>query len=398
MTPTEFTSLPDLASRALAGSVVTANDELFAERENLIKPEPPVFSTADFGNKGKVYDGWETRRRREPGFDHAIVRLGIPGVVRGVIIDTAWFAGNYPPFASVEATSMEGHPSPQDLEMATWETILEKSAVEGDAANRFEVSDERRFTHVRLCIYPDGGVARFRVHGEPVPDPRLLTGTIDLAALEHGGAVIDCSNRFYSSPLNMLAPGRARNMGEGWENARRRDDGNDYVTIRLAARGTLRRVELDTSYYIGNAAGWASLKGIDAADRDLTGQDLGERDLGGRALTSDGSWFNLVPRTRLQPDTRHFFRIGQERPVTHVRLDVFPDGGISRLRVHGELTPDAQRGSVTRWLDLLPETHALEVLVADGGVDVHTASALFALRPFTGSRTLPDETLDRFLR
>ncbi|MFF4412941.1 allantoicase [Streptosporangium sp. NPDC001559] len=340
-----FTHLPDLASRALAGSVVYANDELFAERENLIKPGPSVFSTEDFGHKGKVYDGWETRRRREPGNDHAIIRLGVPGVVRGVVIDTAWFRGNYPPYASVEATSVEGAPSPAELEQATWETIVEKSPIEGDAENAFEVADRRRWTHVRLSIYPDGGVARFRVYGEPVPDPRLLDGTIDLAALENGGSVIDCSNTFYSSPVQLLLPGRAATMGDGWENARRRDDGNDHVSIRLAARGRVRRVEIDTSYFVGNAAGWATLRGTDA---DRPGEDT--------------EWFDLVPRTRLQPDTRHFFRPVSAAPVTHVRLDVFPDGGLARLRVHGELTADAHRAAVLDWLALLPAEHAVQVL------------------------------------
>ncbi|MGI8955131.1 MAG: hypothetical protein ACR2FL_11280, partial [Nocardioidaceae bacterium] len=165
----DFTQLPDLASRAIAGSVVYANDELFAERENLIKPEPAVFSTQDFGHKGKIYDGWETRRRREPGHDHAVVRLGVPGVVHGVVVDTAWFTGNYPPHVSVEATSVDGYPSPAELEQAAWATLVPKSPVAGDGAHPFIVSDEHRYTHVRLTIYPDGGVARFRVHGEPVP-------------------------------------------------------------------------------------------------------------------------------------------------------------------------------------------------------------------------------------
>ena len=306
----DFTKLPDLASRDLAGSVVFANDELFAERENLIKPGRAVLS-ADFGNKGKVYDGWETRRRREPGHDCAIVRLGVPGVVRGVVIDTAFFTGNYPPYASVEGAAIEGYPSPAELEAASWTTLVEKSSLEGDSDNLFEVTSEQRVTHVRLTIYPDGGVARFRVHGVPSPDPRLLTGTIDLAALENGGTVVDCSDMFYSSPTNLLLPGRARIMGDGWENARRRDDGNDYVTVRLAAKGRLRRVEVDTSYFVGNAPGWASLTGDDGVV--------------------------LVPKTRLQPDTRHFFVIEDQTPVSQVRLDVFPDGGVARLRVWGEL-------------------------------------------------------------
>ena len=171
----DFTALPDLASRALAGSVVYANDELFAERENLIKPEPAVFSTETFGHKGKVYDGWETRRRREPGYDYAIVRLGVAGVVHGVVVDTAWFKGNYPPYVSVEATGIEGYPTRRRARTrADWVTLVESRRSRGTARTRSTSATRRRFTHVRLTIYPDGGVARLRVHGEPVPDPRFL--------------------------------------------------------------------------------------------------------------------------------------------------------------------------------------------------------------------------------
>lgn len=378
MTTPDFTRLPDLASRALAGSVVYANDELFAERENLIKPGHAVFAAEDFGHKGKVYDGWETRRRREPGHDYAVVRLGVPGVVHGVVIDTAWFKGNYPPYASVEATSVEGALSPEKLEGATWETIVPKAAIKGDSENPFEVSDGRRWTHVRLTIYPDGGVARFRVHGEPVPDPRFLDGTVDLAALEHGADVVDCSNMFYSSPVQILQPGRARIMGDGWENARRRDDGNDHVTVRLAARGHVRRVEIDTSYFVGNAAGWASLRGIDA-----TGNDLAD----------DAAWFDIVPKTRLQPDTRHFFRSASTDAATHVRLDVFPDGGLARLRVHGELDDEARTSALLRWLDLLPSDHAVQVLTQHAGLSESEASELVDRRPFLGTDTLPAAVL-----
>jgi allantoicase len=304
-----FTHLPDLASRDVAGSVVAANDELFAERENLIKPGPAQ-PTPAFGNKGKVYDGWETRRRREPGNDWAVVRLGVPGVVRGVVIDTSFFTGNFPTHASVEGLAVEGYPDASELD--GWVTLVERVGLTGDSANLFEVSSELRVTHVRLSIHPDGGVARFRVHGDPRPDPALLTGTIDLAALENGGTVVDCSDRFYSSPTNIILPGRSRQMGDGWENARRRDDGNDHVTVRLAGRGRVRRIEIDTSYFVGNAPGWA------------------------RVIGNDG--VVLVERTRLQPDTRHFFVVASDEPVGQVRLDVFPDGGVARLRVWGELT------------------------------------------------------------
>jgi allantoicase len=339
----DFAALPDLASRALGASVVHATNDLFAERENLIRPEPPVFAADTFGNRGKIYDGWETRRRREPGNDAAVVRLGAPGIVRGVVVDTAFFRGNFPPFVSVEATSVEGYPSPAELQATAWETIVARSAAQGDTANRYAVDSDRRWTHLRLSIYPDGGVARFRAHGEVIPDPRFLEGTVDLAALENGGNVVDCSNTFYSSPVNLILPGRARSMADGWENARRRDDGNDHVTIRLAAAGRVRVVVVDTSYFVGNAPGWVRLSAAEA----------------GFAPGADpASWTEIVPRTRVQPDTRHRFLVGGGPPVTHVRLDVFPDGGLSRLNVHGELEPAALEQMRRRWRDALPAGHS----------------------------------------
>ena len=256
---------PDLAGRALGGSVIYANDELFAERENLIKAEEPAFRPHTFGHKGQIMDGWETRRRREKGSDSAIVRLGCGGVARRVVVDTSYFTGNYPPEVSVEACGAEGYPSPAELAAASWTTLVPRSAVAGDARNEFDVAAGPRVTHVRLTIFPDGGVARLRVYGEPVPDPRLLPATIDLAALDNGAVVTGCSNMFYSSPANLLLPGQAWVMGDGWETARRRDQANDWVEVRLACAGSVELVELDTSYFVGNAPGWAAL-GSDGGD------------------------------------------------------------------------------------------------------------------------------------
>jgi allantoicase len=332
----DFREMTDLASRRLGGSVVYANDELFAEKENLIKPGPPVFAEGDFGNKGKVYDGWETRRRREPGHDHAIVRLGVPGVIHGVVVGTAFFRGNYPPQISVEATSLTGYPGPAELADATWYPLVPKSAAKGDTANSYPVDDPRRWSHVRLSIYPDGGVARFRVHGEVVADPAFLTGTIDLAAMENGGQVAGCSDAFYSSPSNLILPGLARVMGDGWENARRRGPGNDFVIFRLAAAGRLRHVEIDTSYFVGNAPGWVELSGA-------SGTDAG-----------DLAWRTVLARSRVQPDTRHRFLIEERAEVTSLRLDVFPDGGLARFRAFGDVTDDASAALAERWRDTTP--------------------------------------------
>jgi len=346
MTTAEFTTMTDLASRALGGSVSAANDELFAQRENLIRAEKPSFDPAEFGHKGKVYDGWETRRRRDDGHDYAIVRLGAAGIIHGIVVDTAYFKGNYPPFISVEAASIEGYPDVEEVLKGDWETIVEKSPAQGDTANAYAVADRRQWTHVRLSIYPDGGVARLRVHGEVVPDPRFLAGTVDLLAAETGGRLVGCSDAFYASPANIILPGRARNMGEGWENARRRGGGNDYAAFALAAAGRPRYAEVDTSYYVGNAPGWVRLSTVDARSAEVDDTD---------------AWTELLPRTAVQPDTRHRFALDASTAATHLRLDVYPDGGLSRLRLFGELDPAALADARRAWWDALPQVHRTQV-------------------------------------
>ncbi|MFJ9363439.1 allantoicase [Nocardia sp. NPDC101769] len=331
MSDVDFTLLPDLAVRTLGGAVLWANDESFAEKENLIRPEQATYSPATFGHKGQVYDGWETRRRRGAAGDHpagddcdtAIVRLGVPGVVKGVVVDTAWFKGNYPPEVSVEAIAVEGNPSVDELVAAEgWTTIVERAKVSGDSLNPFAVDSPKRWTHVRLRMFPDGGIARLRVHGVAKPDLAWLeSGPFDLAAVENGGLVADCSNRFFSHPQNVLMPGRARSMGDGWETARRRDKNtNDWVLVQLAAEGVITAAEIDTSYFLFNSPGAGALTGIRA----------------------DGTEVELLGRTRLQPDTRHRFLIGADAAVVQVRLDAFPDGGLARLRLFGTLTDEAR--------------------------------------------------------
>jgi allantoicase len=348
-------TLPDLASRALRGSVMAASDEFFAEKENLIRGAAPAFSPHTFGHKGQVYDGWETRRRRGPGrglpasgeHDWAIVRLGAPGVVHAVVVDTAHFTGNFPQACSVEACWADGYPDLAALESARWAQLVPASPLSGDARHVFAIAADarRRYSHVRLRIFPDGGVARLRVHGVVVPDPALLDGlTFDLAALENGGDVVGCSDRFYSSPRNAISPGLSRVMGEGWETRRRRVTGNEWLAVRFAGAAVVSLVEVDTSGYIGNAPGMAEVRGALSA-----GLSSG---LDGTVAREDRSaWRPLLARTSLLPDTPHRFRVaaGAGSACDLVRLDVFPDGGVARLRLHGSLTAAGLAQVRERW-------------------------------------------------
>jgi allantoicase len=338
----DFTSYPDLASRDLAGSVVSASDELFAPRQNLIMPQPASHDSSEFGHTGKVYDGWETRRRRQPGFDWAIVRLGVAGMVRGVVVDTAYFKGNYPPYVSVDATSVEGYPDAGVFDRMPWTCLVPKSSCEGDTENYYPVDNPKRWTHIRLNIFPDGGVARFRVHGEVMVDPRLLTTTVDLLAQENGGQVIGTSDAFYSRPENLILASRASMMGEGWENARRRGPGNDWVTFKLGARGEPTMIEVDTSYFVGNAPDQVRVSAADERLSDITDPDV---------------WWDVVPRTTVLADTRHRFPVAERRPATHLRVDVYPDGGLTRLRCFGELPREVRKEMYERFWEALPIEH-----------------------------------------
>ena len=345
-----FTADPDLADRRLGAGAVAANDEFFAPRENLLIPGRAVFDPEAFGHKGKVMDGWETRRRRNTAgspfpddaeHDWALIRLGLPGTVSGIVVDTAHFRGNYPQQAAVEAACLPGTPSEAELLSpdTEWTEIVPRSQLRGHAANGFAVDSPRRWTHLRLKMYPDGGIARLRVHGRPEPDPEWLAalGTADLAALENGGSVADASDRFYSPPENTILPGRSQKMDDGWENRRRRvRTSNDWVVHRLAGRGALHALELDTAYLKGNAAGWVE---VSAADLDPAKPD---------AVPAADDWTVLLPRTEIQPDSPHRFLLDGAPTATHLRIDVYPDGGYSRLRVHGSLTPDGLDALRTR--------------------------------------------------
>ena len=324
-----FTALADLVSARVGGRAVAANDEFFAPKSGLVRPEPAVFVPGKFTARGKWMDGWETRRRRTPGHDWCVLKLGMRGRIRGVDVDTSFFTGNYPSHCSLDAIDIALRRGANAGEAGPWTTILARSPLRGDSHNYFEIpaaaSTPPAWTYVRLNIYPDGGVARLRIYGDVVID---WTGAgrraVDLAEIRSGGLVVAASDMHFGAKDNMIMPGRAKHMGDGWETRRRRGPGYDWAIVRLGTTGRLTRVEIDTNHFKGNYPDSASLEGCLAP---------------GATVASLGSaeWVEILPQTKLGPHRRHLFarQLRDAGPVSHVRLNIFPDGGISRLRVHG---------------------------------------------------------------
>ena len=322
-----FPGFIDLASARLGGRVLLANDEFFAEKENLLKPERAVFVAERFTDRGKWMDGWETRRRRTPGHDWCIVRLGLAGSLRGFDIDTAHFLGNHPAYASIDALELDGDAPAEMLAGADgWREILPRSPLRPGTQNLFAALDHGRATHLRLNIYPDGGVARLRAYGRVKPAAPRGNGPIDLAGVEHGGLVVAASDMFFGNKENLIMPGASTHMGDGWETRRRRGPGHDWAVVALGAPGRIERVVVDTSHFKGNYPDTARLEACLARDVEVDALNAG-------ALP----WRELLPQTKLRADTRHEFtrELADVGPVSHVRLSIYPDGGIARLRLWG---------------------------------------------------------------
>ena len=321
--PGMFTELTNLASERLGTTVLEANDDFFAPKEGLIRAGAAEWREGEYTDRGKWMDGWETRRRRTPGHDWAIVQLGAPGIVCGVVIDTSFYTGNFPESASLDrCNNWSTRPG------IAWQPLLSQTPLTGNALNHFAIQGhDERVTHVRLNIFPDGGVARLRVHGVVVPDPGMFRDNrnIDLAAMAVGGVVVECSDMHYGNRQNLILPGHSTHMGDGWETKRRRGPGHDWTIVRLAQPGQIHRIELDTDHFKGNAPGscaleWCNVRGtaFDAA----------------RAV-----WQELLPDSALKADSRHHWEVPTPSVATHVRLNIFPDGGVARLRLFGCADP-----------------------------------------------------------
>ncbi len=331
MTTSPINDSPDFASRfvnlatpRLGAEAVSASDEFFAPRSRLIDDKAAVFIPDKYDDHGKWMDGWESRRRRSPGHDHCIVRLGAKGRIRGVDIDTSHFTGNFPPGASIEACLAGQRP----LDQATWREIVPATALGPSAHHFIAVDDDGVFDHVRLNIHPDGGVARLRVYGEPVASwsDDGGDGVYELSALANGGRIVGYNDAHFGSVWTLITPGRGLDMGDGWETRRRREPGNDWLVLALGAPGLIERIEIDTCHFKGNFPDRAGLAG--ALVEGANDQSI---------ITAAMFWPALVEPQKLKADHIHKLTLKTPVAASHVRLDIFPDGGVSRLRVFGRL-------------------------------------------------------------
>lgn len=314
----------------LGTRVVFANDEFFGAKERLIDDRDPVFIDDKYDDNGKWMDGWESRRKRGPGHDYCIIKLGIPGIIRGFDIDTRHFTGNYPPEASIDACISDDS-VPEGIE---WQELTGKVALEGNSHHFVPVENGTAFSHVRLNIHPDGGVARLRIYGEVKPDlSQVGTAThLDLLALENGGRALLCNDEHFGSMHNLNLAGRGINMGDGWETARRRVPGNDWVILSLGHPGIIDEIEIDTAHFKGNYPDRVMLQAAMASDIQFADLDVASRD-----------WPVLLPEQKLSADQQRVITsdVNDIGAVTHLRMSIFPDGGISRLRIHGYLAEES---------------------------------------------------------
>ena len=315
----------NLASAKLGASAVYATDDFFAERSRMLKDEDPVFIPGEYDDNGKWMDGWESRRRRDSGHDWCVVKLACAGRIRELELDTRHFTGNYAPAASLEACYSDEH-NPGDE--AEWTEILPPSALNGNEQRSFNIDHDQVVTHLRLHIYPDGGVARLRVYGTPEKNWQQVQAdsVVDLAASLNGGLALECNDEHFGSMHNLLAPGRGADMGDGWETRRRREPGYDWVIIKLGHAGKIQRVEVDTAHFKGNFPHQCFIQAAYIEDAELSS-------IGAQSLY----WPELLPHQYLQADFIHNFenQILEHDRVNFVRLNIVPDGGISRLRLFG---------------------------------------------------------------
>jgi len=306
------------------------SDDFFGEVTRMLNDKDPIFIEDKYDNHGKWMDGWESKRRRDGGNDWAILKLGSSGIISKIEIDTSYFTGNFPPFFSLEGIYSETEPNKD----SNWKSLIAKTNLVGDCKNNFELNLKEKFNFVRLQIFPDGGVARIRLFGEVKYNWDRFNNEeiIELSSLKLGGSILAYNNAHYGDVSALLSEGRGKTMGDGWETRRRREPGNDWIIIKLAQKGIIEKIEIDTAHFKGNYPDRASIQAI-SIDKNITTKDL---------IQSSENWDVILDETKLTADNIHEYEINSnsKAEATHIRLNIYPDGGVSRLRIFGKKLDD----------------------------------------------------------
>jgi allantoicase len=319
-------TLVNLASPKMGTKILSVSDEFFGEANRMLSDKDPVFIEDKFDEHGKWMDGWESKRRRDGGNDWVIIKLGSPGVISNIEVDTSYFTGNFPPFFSLEGTNSKKIPTDEK----DWVSLITKASLIGDQKNNFEIKSTKTVNYIRLQIFPDGGVARLRLFGEVRYDWSKFKNheLIELSSLNLGGSIVAFNNAHYGDVSALLSEGRGRTMGDGWETRRRREPGNDWIIIKLAKKAIIKEIEIDTAHFKGNFPDQASIQAVSGSEVIISNENI---------IKDSEKWDFILEKTKLKADSIHKFSLdlNSQKEATHVRLNIYPDGGVSRLRIFG---------------------------------------------------------------
>ena len=315
--------LIDLAQPRLGTKVIYKTDDFFASANRIISPTIPIFKDGVFDKHGKWMDGWESRRKRTSGHDYIVLKLGKPGKISKVDVDTSHFNGNQPSMVSIEGANS----SSNKIKQFKWISILSKKRVKANSHHFFSLKNNKIFTHIKFNIFPDGGVARLRLYGSIAKSKKLKNKKINLASLLDGASVVACNNEHFGKAENILAPGKAKNMGDGWETRRRRSKGNDWLILNSIDGNSIDKIEISTHHFKGNYPSYCSLQAAYLPSKNSK-----------QIVSSSNKWKYLLKNTKLSANKTHRFKnsLMKKDKINHIKINIFPDGGISRFRIFGK--------------------------------------------------------------
>ena len=271
-------------------------------------------------------DGWETRRKRNKGHDYLILQLGKPGKINKVDIDTSYFNGNQPSKVSLEACFNKNKIPNKNTK---WIKILNKKSTKPNSHHFFSIKNKSTFTHVKLNIFPDGGVARLRIYGTMKVKKKFGKKIINLTSILNGAVPIACNNEHFGRAENILAPGTGKNMGDGWETRRSRGKNFDWLILKCATQGKISKIQIDTHHFKGNYPDKCSLQAAYVNNKASSNA----------IINSSKKWKFLLNKVKLQAHKKHNFenKLMKNKKVNYIKINIFPDGGISRIRVFGRM-------------------------------------------------------------